>query len=102
MVMDMGSGLDWLGKMRRKGIHGCHGASLDGSKGVNIIRGHRTGFGKKERALGRDYPKVSFVSKRNGGYYLRALEASFGRAQSLVLENDWFMGMGEQRAIQAS
>lgn len=59
----MGSGLDWLGKMRRKGIHGCHGASLDGSKGVHIIRGHRIGFGKKERALGSGYPKVSFVLK---------------------------------------
>jgi hypothetical protein len=45
MDMDMGSGLDWLGKMRRKGTHG---ASLDGSKGVYIIRGHRTGFGRKE------------------------------------------------------
>jgi hypothetical protein len=25
-----------------------HGASLDGSKGVYIIIGHRTGFGKKD------------------------------------------------------
>lgn len=44
----MGSSLDWLGKMRRKGIHGCpHGASLDGLKGVYIMGGHRTGLGKK-------------------------------------------------------
>jgi len=51
MDLDMGSGLDWLGEVRRKGIHGCIGASLDGSKGVNIKRGHRTGL-KRRKGVG--------------------------------------------------
>ncbi len=99
----MGSGLDWLGKMLRKCIHGCIGASLDGSNGVYIIRGHRTGFGKKERALGRDYLEVFLCVEMKWRLLPSSLRgfiwesAVFGAGERLTVH-----GNGEQRAIQAS
>lgn len=48
---------------------------------------------ERREALGSGYPKVSLCRNEMAAITFEPLEASFGRAQSLILENDWFMGM---------
>lgn len=78
-----------------------HGASLDGSKGVYIIRGHRTGFGKKDGrwvAATQKFPlcRNEMAAITFEPYRLHLGERSLWCWRTNGHAND------EQRAIQAS